>query len=166
MGCSIFRKVSIASGPKRNNEISTQPLLCGRECGYPGSNLGSSNLGCPPTAFRRFAASVRCSISSTTTLLITSTASTLRPGSIEYNAQRYGGMVACSNSIAHCRCCRRLSREAIVPAEGVCMPAGEVAESASLTMMDVELNLFIGSTSIAADAFEFSAVKTIQDLNV
>jgi len=46
------------------------------------------------------------------------------------------------------------------------MPAGEVVEFASLTMIDVELNVFIGSTWIAADAFEFSAVKTIQDLNV
>src|SRR5690348_7246872 len=67
-----------------------------------------SRRGVPPTALSRFAASARWSISSTKTPLTTSTAAGLRSGSNEYSAVKYGGSVACSSSIAHCRCSRRL----------------------------------------------------------
>ena len=72
-----------------------------------GDNLAASE-GClvvvaHPRRSGDWPPSVRCNISSTITLLITSTASKLWPGLIEYSAQRYGGIVECSNSIAHCR---------------------------------------------------------------
>jgi hypothetical protein len=65
------------------------------------------------------AASERWIISSTNTLLTSSTASGLRAGSREYKAYRYGGSVACSSSIAHWRCSRRLSRVSIRVVSGL-----------------------------------------------
>ncbi len=47
-----------------------------------------------------------CSISSITTLRMMSAASTLVPSSMEYSAQRYAGMVACSSMTACCRASR------------------------------------------------------------
>src|SRR2546422_831013 len=104
-----------------------------------------SSCGRPPTAFRRLAASVICTISAKRTLLTSSVASELRRDSIEYSAHKYGGIVECSNSIAHCRCSRRLSREVTVPTKEACTVTlvEELLERVSTRWRDVESKMFM-----------------------
>jgi hypothetical protein len=80
--------VSTASGENFCSGTSKARLLCGKWIGKRGSISARSIRGEPPTALSRFAASVRCSISSMKTLRTTSAASTLCPSLIEYRAQR------------------------------------------------------------------------------
>lgn len=135
----------MASCPKANNGTTNERLLCGSDRGYPGSIRGMSSRGSPPTAIKRLAASVRCNISSITTLLMSSTASRLLPDLIQYSAQRYGGIVACSNSIAHCRCSLRLATE-VIDAGAVkvfVLPDENSSTAVSISIVDVESVLLI-----------------------
>ena len=62
--------------------------------------------GAPWMALSTLAASTMWSISSITTLSMTAAASVLWPAWMEYSAHRYGGMVACSSSMAVCSASR------------------------------------------------------------
>ena len=84
---------------------SREMIAGGNSWGWVDANMkatksGAVRSGVPPMAFNTFAASVRCSISSTATTRRTWKASELLPGRIEYSAVRYGGIVACSSCIA------------------------------------------------------------------
>src|SRR5215203_5830047 len=66
-------------------------------------NSGVLIWGQPPIATRMLAEMVRCSISSITIDRMSPRISSLVPGFKENIAVRYGGMVACSSSMAFCR---------------------------------------------------------------
>ncbi|MBE1536695.1 hypothetical protein H4W34_006528 [Actinomadura algeriensis] len=85
-GCSIRRNVRSASGEKCRRPMGgTVSPLNGSLAGYSATNCGCATLGLPPTALSRLAASVMCSISSSTTLRMVKCAGTLVPERIVYS---------------------------------------------------------------------------------
>jgi hypothetical protein len=84
----MLRKVCKASSEKRRRLTLKSASPSGRYAGYSGTNPGLVRSGLPPTALRRFAASVRCSISSTAVTRSTWYASAFVPGRMEYSAVR------------------------------------------------------------------------------
>ncbi len=84
-GRSMSMKVSSARGEKCWSGIFGRlGSLNGSCAGYPATNRGWATSGVPPTALSRFAASVRCSISSRRTLRMVSWAWRLVPGLMVY----------------------------------------------------------------------------------
>ena len=113
-------EVWMVAGANRARGTKKEWSRLGNDVAYGAANWASSMTRERPMVFSTLAVNAKCSISSTKADLMISTDSRSLPGTIEYNAQWYGGSIACSSWIANWRCARRPSSVEIAASLNFC----------------------------------------------